>query len=246
MDHIRRSFPWVLCMSACIAALIVLAPAVSAGSVTRGSTFTLTIDGKPLTAYYVWFKGTFSMTGKPGDQPPVIVANTENVVFDPDEGPYVIGSYRFYNGNGKTIHEDVAPSSDTVSNTRYYAQVTTDYDGFGIVQFQTSSATADRTFTIKAENPASPGEDVPVSLGLPARRTTAITATPTLPATPVSLPATPAEQPSPELKGSQGETQPTTPKTSVPVTSPSPQAPTGVPLIVLAVVAGILVQRRAQ
>ena len=161
-------------------------PATAQDSLTRGNRFTVSIAAKPNTAYYVWFTRTFAMSGEPGDQPPLIAGNTERVEFDPAGGPYVIGSYQFRNGNGRTILDDVAPSSATVSNTRYYAKVTTDENGYGIVQFTTSSATAPRTFSVRAENPALPDEEVPVRLGLP-ERTTAI-----MPAKTTGLPATTA------------------------------------------------------
>lgn len=155
----------------CTAAALILAmivPAVSAAeSMTRGSTATINIAGKPNTPYYVWFTGTSGMSGEPHEQPPVFVGNTEGVVFDSDGGPYVIGSYAYNNGNGRTILDDVCPSSATTSNTRYYAQVTTGEDGFGIIQFTTSLNTATRNFPIRAENPANPGEEVPVALGMP-------------------------------------------------------------------------------
>jgi hypothetical protein len=159
-------------MLAALICVILILPVTGADSLARGGRFTVTIAGKPNTAYYVWLARTFTMSGEPGDQPPVIVANIERVEFDPDGGPYVIGNYRFSNGNGRTILDDVAPSSGTTSNTRYYARVTTDIDGIAIVSFATSSATAQKTFPVRAENPASPGEDVPVKLGLPAPRTT--------------------------------------------------------------------------
>lgn len=236
-----------------IALILILVPPVAAGSVTRGSTFTVSIAGKPATDYYVWFTGTSSMSGEPGDQPPVIVAGTENLEFDPDGGPYTIGSYRYSGGNGRTIIEDVAPSSSTVSNTRYYAQLTTDSDGYGIVEFQTSSATADRTFTIKAQNPSAPDEEVPVKLGLPPTRATTTTRTPTVPETTVIIPTATVPPASPTLTppvttlpAATGTPvailTPTT--TQTPPGSPSPGLPASVPVIVLALAAGIVLHRR--
>lgn len=122
-------------------------------AVTRGSRFTITVTGRPNTPYYVWLTRTFSMTGAPGDQPPIILGSLENVAQDPPGGPYTIGSYAFNNGNGRTIRDDVAPSTPEVSNTRYYALVTTDSDGRAVVAFQTSSSTAQKTFSIRVENP---------------------------------------------------------------------------------------------
>jgi hypothetical protein len=161
------------------------------GTVTRSQTFTVTITGTPYTAYDVWLKGTFSMSGKPGDQPPVIEANQENVVQDPSGGPFVIGSYRYYNGGGRTILDDVAPSSSTVANTSYYAQVTTDANGIGVVAFRTSQNTAAQSFSIAAQNPAAPAQDVSITLGTPAARViTQVTTIPAAAALPTAVPAT--------------------------------------------------------
>ncbi|MDD1686651.1 hypothetical protein [Methanoregula sp.] len=124
-------------------------------SLTRGSRFTVTITGLPNTAYYVWLPGTFTMTGEQYDRPPVI-ADTANVVKDPDDGPYTIGSYQYYNGGGRTILDDVAPSTDTVSCTNYYARVTTDSTGLAIVEFRTSVYTAIRSYSVSVENPQAP------------------------------------------------------------------------------------------
>jgi len=197
-----------LCLLCCV--VYAMIPCVCAeDTLTRGSGFTVTVTGRPNTAYYVWIARTFSMSGEPGDQPPVISSNLVNVVQDPPEGPYVIGSYRYNNGNGRTILDDVAPSSSTTSNTRYYAQVTTDIDGVAIVGFRTSSATADRKFSIAAQNPQSPGETVYVTLGVPERKVSimadtiprAVTSVPLPPVTTilaeettVAAPAVPATQ----------------------------------------------------
>jgi hypothetical protein len=146
----------VVCLS--IIALPVYAanaPSLQSGTdvVTRGQRFTVTVTGRPNTPYYVWVARTFSMTGEYGDRPPVIVGSTENVAQDSLGGPYTIGSYAYRGGNGRTIIDDVAPSTADISNTRYYALVTTDAAGRTIVAFQTLPGTADKTFTIKVENP---------------------------------------------------------------------------------------------
>ena len=161
-----------------ISVFMPLAGAQSGGTVTRSQMFTVTVVGIPNTTYVVWLKGTFSLSGAPGEQPPVIFPNQENVVQDPSDGPYRIGSYQYYGGGGRTILDDVAPSTPTLPNTSYYAQVTTDANGYGIVAFQTSRATAAQEFSIVAQNPASPGQDVEVALGVP---TTAPTPVATLP-----------------------------------------------------------------
>jgi len=125
-------------------------------SLTRGGRFTVTITGQPNTAYYVWLPGTFTMTGEPYDQPPVITGSTENLIKDPEGGPYTIGSYQYNNGNGRTILDEVAPSTANMSNTNYYAQVTTDATGKALVLFQTSQYTAKRSYSVKTENPGNP------------------------------------------------------------------------------------------
>jgi hypothetical protein len=238
-----RSRGLILLVICCM--IVSVIPCVTAAdSLTRGSMFTVSIAAKPNTAYYVWFTRTFAMSGEPGDQPPVIVGNTERVEFDPAGGPYTIGSYRFRNGNGRTILDDVAPSSATVPNTSYYAKVTTDENGSGIVQFRTSSATADRTFTVRAENPASQGEEVAVRSGLPKK----ITATVTLVSsrgTPVPLPsvtvpplAEPPAAPAPEPAATPATTAtPTTPTTLQPT-------PVDLPMIIAAAASGLFVVRR--
>ncbi|HVP24766.1 MAG TPA: hypothetical protein VMS81_02165 [Methanomicrobiales archaeon] len=154
----------------------------SGAQVTRGNTFTVTVVGSPRTAYDIWPSGTHDMTGEPGDQPPIIVAGQVGVVQDPAGGPYVIGNHPI--GGGRTILGDVPPDSSTTSATVYYAEVTTDVSGYGVVLFQTSHNTATgRQFHIVAENPADPGEDVQVVLG-------GIPTPPPTPVMPLPLPTT--------------------------------------------------------
>jgi hypothetical protein len=144
------------------------AGAQASGSLTRGNTFTVTVIGRSRTPYDIWLSGNYAMTGEPGDQPPVIVPGQVDVVQDPPGGPYVIGSTPI-SGSGRTILDDVAPSTPDVPSTSYYARVTTDAGGHGVVLFQTSFATAtDREFHIVAQNPADPDKEVQVVLGLPA------------------------------------------------------------------------------
>ncbi len=142
-------------------------------ALTRGGRFSITVTGMPNTPYYVWLTRTFTMTGNFGDQPPVIVAHQRGIHQDPPDGPYTIGHYAFHNGNGRTILDDVAPSSLTMSNTNYYALVATDANGRAVVAFQTSSATATRTFSIKVENPDSAANsNILVERNLPFKVTT--------------------------------------------------------------------------
>ncbi len=159
--------------------LALLLPALvpGTGALTRGSTFTVTVIGQSRTAYDIWPKGTYAMSGEPGDQPPIIVAGQAGVVQDPPGGPYVIGSHPI--SGGGTILGDVPPDSSVTSATSYYAEVTTDASGYGVVLFRTSSATATgQQFHIVAQNPADLGEDVRVVFGPP----------PTVPTPAMSLP----------------------------------------------------------
>jgi len=129
------------------------------GSITRGSRFTVTITGIPNSSYYVWLPRTSSMTGEPHDQPPFIAGSQYNIMEDPADGPYTIGSYRYNNGGGMTIRDDIAPSAPGMPNTQYYALVTTDSRGLATVEFQTSFYTGLRSYSVKVENPRSIDSD---------------------------------------------------------------------------------------
>jgi hypothetical protein len=78
-----------------------------------------------------------------------------------------------------------------LSNTNYYALVTTDTDGRAVVAFQTSSATSQKTFSIKVENSRSAANsNILIERGLPTRiPTTTKKETPII--TPVLTTATP-------------------------------------------------------
>lgn len=127
--------------------------------VTHGNIFAITVTGRPNTPYYIWLTRTWSLSGNPGDQPPVIVSYQVPVTQDPPDEPYIIGSYAYYNGGGRTILNDVAPSSPSMPNTSYYAKVTTDSNGKAVVALRTSANTAIQTYSVKVENPASPADD---------------------------------------------------------------------------------------
>jgi hypothetical protein len=201
----------ILLLALLLPVLVPLAGAQGSGSLTRGGTFTVTVIGISRTAYDIWPKGTHAMTGEPGDQPPIIVAGQVDVVQDPAGGPYVIGNHPI--SGGGTILGDVPPDSSVTSATSYYAEVTTDASGYGVVLFRTSSATATQQFHIVAKNPADPGEDVGVSLGLPP--TPAPVRTPMMP---LPLPTTMRTpfMPPPTM------TAPVTPVPPTPVTTPVP------------------------
>jgi len=231
----------VLFLACILSAVIPVAAAQSteqsvSGSLTRGSRFTVTITGLPNTPYYIWLKGTFTMTGEPYDQPPLITDNTMNVVKDPPGGPYTIGSYQYNNGGGRTIRDDVAASTPAIPNTNYYAQVTTDETGVAVVEFQTSAYTAIRSYSVKVENPRSPDStNLQVeqkvfsrSAGLPM----IITPTKTI-ETP-----TPAPSPIPTLIPPP-ESPPATLPLPPPTTMPTPKSPLDAGIVTIA--AGICV-----
>jgi len=182
------------------------------GTVVQSRSFTLTVIGVPNSQYYVWVTGTFSMTGATGEQPPVIQASIEGVAQDPAGGPYTIGSYAFRNGTGRTIQQDVAPSTPQVPNTRYYARVTTDNAGRAFIGFQTSSATAPKTFSIRIENADSYDEESvsvekgSVSIEAGTQKTVQPTPVVTLSTPETSIPMTQSTSATPST------TAPTTPK----------------------------------
>lgn len=231
-----------LALLACL--LAVLIPIVAAdtseqstGSLTRGSRFTVTITGLPNTPYYVWLTRTFTMSGEPYDQPPVISGGTENLIKDPEGGPYTIGSYQFNNGNGRTILDDVAPTSTAMSNTNYYAQVTTDSTGKALVQFRTSAYTAIRSYSVKTENPAKPESgNFNVEENVYSRGSKPMINTPaeTIATYPASPSLTPTPTPSPEA---------VTTTIPIPATTPTPTPTTRSPLdpgiAIVAVMAGL-------
>ena len=207
----------ILLLALLLPVLLTVAGAQGSGSLTRGSTFTVTVIGTSRTAYDIWPKGTHDMTGEAGDQPPIIVAGQVDVVQDPPGGPYTIGSHPI--SGGGTILGDVPPDSSVTSATSYYAEVTTDASGYGVVLFRTSSATATQQFHIVAQNPADLGEDVGVVLGLPP--TPAPVRTPMMP---LPLPTT-MRAPlisAPTTTGPVTPAPPTTITPSVPLITPQP------------------------
>ena len=123
-------------------------------SVVRGNPFEVTITGRPDSAYYLWVKGTGSMSGAPHDEPPSIVPSQDGVHMDPAIGPWPIGQYG-NSGSDKTIQSDVAQfyGDRDVSGTSYYASVTLSASGTRSVRFQTTGDTVERNYTIRVERP---------------------------------------------------------------------------------------------
>ncbi len=184
----------------------------------------------------MWLTRTSTLTGNPGDQPPVFVPFQSGILQDPPEGPYTIGSYVINNGNGRTIREDVAPSTPELSNTNYYALVTTGTDGRAVVAFQTSSGTATRTFSIKVENSRSAANsDILVERGLPLR----------IPTTPLpeSTVITPELTTIPSVTRTGITLHVTIVSTMVPepILTSSQQSASGYEFCIMAIVSGLLV-----
>jgi hypothetical protein len=184
----------IICISVIVTLLAATVAAQTAGSLSRGSRFTVVITGQPLTTYYVWDAGTFSMSGAAGDQPPVISGGTLNLQKDPPGGPYDIGMHQI--SSGGTILDDVAPSFGDFSNTNYYAQITTDGDGQALVEFRTSSNTGVQHYAIKVEDQGGNPGKLQIQANLYPRTTPPTTVIPTtIVTTPATLPPTPTETP---------------------------------------------------
>jgi len=127
-------------------------------SVVRGNPFSVTVTGRPNTLYYLWVKGTSSMSGGATDQPPMIVSGQDSVTFDPDVGPWSIGAYHFQGaGVGQVINNPAAARSlsdvagSPANGTVYYAQIKTSNSGTRTIGFMTSQDTKDKKYTIHVE-----------------------------------------------------------------------------------------------
>ncbi len=124
----------------------------SKDSVVRGNPFSVTITGRPNTAYYLWVKGTSSMSGNNTNAPPFIAASQDSVAMDSPSN-IVIGLYQYQGGGGNTIQNDV-PSylGNTFDNgTDYYALVTLSNSGTRTVGWTTTQDTKDKKYTIHVE-----------------------------------------------------------------------------------------------
>jgi len=122
----------------------------SKDSVVRGNPFSVTVTGRPNTAYYLWVKGTSSMTGGTTDQPPQVVRDQDSVAQDSPAGTQSgIGDYQFEGGAGKTIKNDTP--KEPLGGTVYYARVTLSNSGTRTVGFSTSKDTKDKKYTIRVE-----------------------------------------------------------------------------------------------
>ncbi len=126
-------------------------------SVVRSKSFSVTVTGKPQTTYYLWVKGTNSMDSTYDNQPPMINVNQQKVYFDNDvtqasAGITPIGDYKYENGAGLTIVQDVATGGINVFNsTRYYALINTSTSGTSTVEWVTNNWTKAQKYTIRVE-----------------------------------------------------------------------------------------------
>ena len=131
-------------------------------TVTRSKPFSVTITGKPATFYWVWLKGTGSMTGAQDDQPPMIPLNQLYVYNESPQDPAVY-SYSDYLPEGKTgiatQNVSLQPNVGQVPfrGTRYWAMIKTSDAGTRVVEFTTSNQTKAQKYTIRVENNSNPG-----------------------------------------------------------------------------------------
>jgi hypothetical protein len=133
-----------------------IAVTASKTEVVRGNQFSVTLKGMPGTVYIVWVENTGQMTGLSQDQPPYLLTSQSGLRSDPENGPYQFGGYQFQGGNGRTVKEDVPASP--ANGTIYYGRVSLSTTGSRTIQWQTTSGTKDRKYTIHVER-GPPGPD---------------------------------------------------------------------------------------
>ncbi|NMB77611.1 MAG: hypothetical protein GYA23_00770 [Methanomicrobiales archaeon] len=122
------------------------------GTVYRGSTFSITLEGRPFAEYYLWVRDTADLSGAAHDRPPVILPGQAGVTMDPESGPYTAGSFVVFGSGGRTILDNIPPSAPGAPSTGYYARVATGPDGDRTVKFQTAFETRPGRYRIAAEN----------------------------------------------------------------------------------------------
>jgi len=122
-------------------------------TVVRGNPFSVTITGVPNADYILWVKGSSSMTGTSGDQPPMILTAQTDVSQDDAAGPYEIGKYQYEGGAGKTVKQDV-PDDPDYHGTKCYASVKLNSSGTRTIEFKTTKDTKDKKYTVRVERKA--------------------------------------------------------------------------------------------
>ncbi|HUK93156.1 MAG TPA: hypothetical protein VLU98_03880, partial [Methanomicrobiales archaeon] len=116
-------------------------------SVVRGNSFVVTITGESKTPYYVYIKNTSVSSGK---TIPIMAAGQSNVnqTYDLNSvpnGQQTVSSRLIW------LDQNV---NDAPMTAGAEANVTTAADGTRAIQFDTSTATDDRKYTVKVLNPA--------------------------------------------------------------------------------------------
>ncbi|ADN35170.1 conserved hypothetical protein [Methanolacinia petrolearia DSM 11571] len=133
-------------------------------TVVRNNDFSVTIDGKPSTYYYVWMSGTNSYTYGNGsgdadtaDIPPQFQINQDDVDFlsnNISSGDNTGLNYTYKSGT--RIYQDVANNASytaATSNLNPYAvEVKTGKDGMITVGITTGSNTKAATYTVRVES----------------------------------------------------------------------------------------------
>ena len=131
--------------------------------VIRGNSFSVTVSGTPGEPLYLWVDAG-SMSGSPGDQPPMILFAQEGISQDTPGGPYLIGSYRPSSEGGRTIR-DLVPH-DPYDGVKYYAMVTPDRDGKRTIELRTTEQTDDTRYTLKIESGSGSGQRISDDIGI--------------------------------------------------------------------------------
>jgi|GEM_PF-200917 len=139
-------------------------------SVVRSKPFSVTITGRPLTTYWVWVKGTSSMSGIFDNQPPMVglfqagVYNDTPSVANQNANNFPLGQYVGENFVNRVLMQpalaaqsDVAMDPSIYNRTRYYFLINTTSSGTRTVEFVTSNWTKAQTYTIRVERDTSVG-----------------------------------------------------------------------------------------
>ena len=136
-------------------------------TVVRNNDFSVTIDGKPSTYYYVWMSGTNSYNYGNGsgdsvttDIPPQFQPNQDDVSFLNNNISYqtLYGNNTGLNYTYKTgtrIYQDVANNlsgTDNVNPNQYAVEVKTGKDGIITVGITTAPNTKAATYTVRVES----------------------------------------------------------------------------------------------
>ena len=84
-------------------------------SVVRSKSFSVTVTGRPSTTYYLWVKGTSSLSGGYDDQPPMIVLNQEQVYHRHRTSPAQRYPTRLVYTSTRTVQEQPSVTMSSVN-----------------------------------------------------------------------------------------------------------------------------------